>query len=134
MARIVLRADFSKLMINTSRLSLFLYADFMDLHNFRFDEIVGNICLIHFSNVKLNTNTCLVYFWKAHFDVALSVVEKGTVGDPKNKENQKKLQDTNLSVDIHCSGFPKEGILTTPHGSKRLHFNQCKNVTRFSGR
>lgn len=74
MARIVLRADFSKLMINTSRLSLFLYADFMDLHNFRFDEIVGNICLIHFSNVKLNTNTCLVYFWKAHFDVALSVV------------------------------------------------------------
>lgn len=44
---------FSKLLINTTRLSLFPYADFIDLQNVQFDEISGNICLINFSNVKL---------------------------------------------------------------------------------
>lgn len=66
--------------------------------------------------------------------MALTVVEKGTVQEPQNKENRKELQETNPSADIHCGDFPKEDILTTPHESKRLPLNQCKNVARFSER
>lgn len=46
-----------------------------------------------------------------------------------NKENLKG-QEANLSAEIHCSDFPREEILTTPHVSKGLHLNQCKNVAK----
>lgn len=51
--------------------------------------------------------------------------------DQTNKGNLKEQQETNLSAEIQCSDFPREEILTAPHVSKGLHFNEYKNVARF---